>query len=332
MILKSFEAEKNIESISKFKFTLIYGENSGLKDKLKKEIIKKFSNYEIVNIYQEDLNKNKNVLIEEFKNSSLFSTKKLIIIHQASDKIIKDIERVFAEKENTKIILFGELLEKRSKLRCLFEKDKELSIIPCYNDNDYTLQRIINEELKDFKNVNKEVIELIIETSNKDRGKIYNNIQKIKTYFENKNIQLNDLENLLNSDRDEVFGSIRDATLSGDKEKLNKILNNFIFSQDEAFQYLNMINFRLIKLLELHNFGENNNLDFAVNNIKPPIFWKDRPIMLQHAKRWQKQTLKEALLYIGHTEEIIKKNSYLNTTTLLKNSITNLCARTWTYF
>ena len=332
MILKSFEAEKNIESISKFKFTLIYGENSGLKDKLKKEIIKKFSNYEIVNIYQEDLNKNKNVLIEEFKNSSLFSTKKLIIIHQASDKIIKDIERVFAEKEDTKIILFGELLEKRSKLRYLFEKDKELSIIPCYNDNDYTLQRIINEELKDFKNVNKEVIELIIETSNKDRGKIYNNIQKIETYFENKNIQLNDLENLLNSDRDEVFGSIRDATLSGDKEKLNKILNNFIFSQDEAFQYLNMINFRLIKLLELHNFGENNNLDFAVNNIKPPIFWKDRPIMLQHAKKWQKQTLKEALLYIGHTEEIIKKNSYLNTTTLLKNSITNLCARTWTYF
>ena len=110
-----------------------------------------------------------------------------------------------------------------------------------------------------------------------------------------------------------------------------ELLNDFTFSQDDAFQYLNMINFRLVKLLELHNLGESN-LDLAVNNIKPPIFWKERPIMLQHAKKWQKQALKEALLYIGHTEEMIKKNSYLNSATLLKNSITNLCAKTWSYF
>ena len=331
MILKSFEIEKNIESISKFKFTLIYGENLGLKDKLKNEIIKIFKNYEIVNIYQEDLNKNKDILINEFKNSSLFSNKKLIIVHQASDKLIKDIEALKNEKENTKIVMISELLDKKSKLRYLFEKDKELSIIPCYNDNDYTLQKIVNDELKGFKNLTKEIIELILEASNKDRKKILSNIQKIKTYFEKKIIQIEKLENLLNSDRNEVFENIRDAALSGDKGKLNRLLNNFTFSQDDVFQHLNMINLRLIKLLELHNLG-GNNLDLAVNNIKPPIFWKEKPIMLQHAKKWQKQTLKEALLYIGHTEEIIKKNSYLNSTTLLKNSITNLCAKTWSYF
>ena len=93
-----------------------------------------------------------------------------------------------------------------------------------------------------------------------------------------------------------------------------------------------MINFSLIKLLELHNFEGNNDLDYAVNNIKPPIFWKEKPIMLQHAKKWQKQTLNQALLYIGRTEKMIKKNSYLNSSTLLKNSITNLCAKTWSYF
>ena len=79
MILKSFEIEKNIENISKFKFILIYGENLGLKDQLKNKIIKVFNNYEIINIYQEDFNKNKNILIDEVKNSSLFSYKKLVI-------------------------------------------------------------------------------------------------------------------------------------------------------------------------------------------------------------------------------------------------------------
>ena len=332
MILKSFEIEKNIENISKFKFTLIYGENLGLKDQLKNKIIKIFNNYEIVNIYQEDFNKNKNILIDEFKNSSLFSNKKLIIVHQGSDKLTKDIEELKNGKENTKILLIAELLEKKSKLRYLFEKDKELSIIPCYHDNDYTLLRIINEELKGFKNLTKEAIELILEISSKDRKKVLSNIQKIKTYFEKNIIQIDELENLLNSDRNEIFENIRDAALSGDKEKLNKLLNNFTFSQDDTFQYLNMINFRLTKLLELHNFEGNNDLDYAVNNIKPPIFWKEKPIMLQHAKKWQKQTLNQALLYIGRTEKMIKKNSYLNSSTLLKNSITNLCAKTWSYF
>ncbi len=331
MILKSFEIEKNIENISKFKFTLIYGENLGLKDKLKNEIIRVFNNYEIINIHQEDFNKNKDILVNEFKNSSLFSNKKLIIVNQASDKLTKDIEELKNGKENTKIVLISELLDKKSKLRYLFEKDRELSIIPCYNDNDYTLQRIVNEELKDFKNLTKGVIELILETSNKDRKRILSNTQKIKTYFEKKIIKIDELESLLNTDRNEVFENIRDAALSGNKEKLNKLLNNFTFSQDDAFQYFNMINFRLIKLFELHNLEENN-LDLAVNNIKPPIFWKEKPIMLQQAKKWQKQTLKEALLYIGHTEEMIKKNSYLNSVTLLKNSITNLCAKTWSYF
>ena len=332
MILKSFEVEKNVECIIKYKFTLIYGENLGLKDKLKKDIIKIFSNYEIVNIYQEDFNKNKDILINEFKNTSLFSDKKLIFVHQASDKIIKDIEILKTEQKIARVIIITELLEKKSKLRYLFEKDKELSLIPCYNDNDYTLQRIVNEELKGFKNLNKEVIELILEASSKDRRKILSNIQKIKSFFETRVIETNELENLLNSDRNEVFENIRDAALAGDKIKLNKFLNNFMFSQDDTFRYLNMINIRLIKLLELHNFRESNNLDFAVNNIKPPIFWKDRPIMLQHAKKWQKNKLKEALIYIGHIEEIIKKNSNLNSTTLLKNSITNLCTRTWSYF
>ena len=124
MILKSFEIEKNIENISKFKFTLIYGENLGLKDKLKNEIIRVFNNYEIINIHQEDFNKNKDILVNEFKNSSLFSNKKLIIVNQASDKLTKDIEELKNGKENTKIVLISELLDKKSKLRYLFEKDK----------------------------------------------------------------------------------------------------------------------------------------------------------------------------------------------------------------
>ena len=82
MIFKSFEVENNIEKIFRFKFILLYGENIGLKEVLKKKIIISNNDADIINLYQEDLTKNKDVLLTEVKNVSLFVQKKIIIINQ----------------------------------------------------------------------------------------------------------------------------------------------------------------------------------------------------------------------------------------------------------
>ena len=55
MILKSFEIENNIASILKYKFILIYGENLGLKEVLKKKIISLNNEAEVINLYQDDI-------------------------------------------------------------------------------------------------------------------------------------------------------------------------------------------------------------------------------------------------------------------------------------
>ena len=130
-----------------------------------------------------------------------------------------------------------------------------------------------------------------------------------------------------------MFENIRDAALSGEKVKLNFLLNNFAFSSEDSYLYLNMINYRLIKLLDIHKQNINNN-DFSVTIAKarPPIFWKDRPVILKLLKKWDKQRVIEALKYIGKTEKKIKKNSTLNDLTIVKNSITNICANSWSYF
>ena len=63
MILKSFEIENNIKNILKYKFVLIYGENIGLKEILKKKIIQLNTKSEIIKLYQEDINKNKDIIL-----------------------------------------------------------------------------------------------------------------------------------------------------------------------------------------------------------------------------------------------------------------------------
>ena len=162
MIVKSFEIENNLQSIAKFKFILIYGENIGLKEVLKKNIIKLKNKAEIINLYQEDITKNKDVVMNEVKNISLFMQEKLIIVNQVNEKLLTEIEYLLNSKEDVKIVFIGDLLDKKSKLRNLFEKDSNLAIIPCYNDNDITLRKVVQSELKEFKNLNSNTINMIL--------------------------------------------------------------------------------------------------------------------------------------------------------------------------
>ena len=174
---------------------------------------------------------------------------------------------------------------------------------------------------------------MIISYSNLNRKTIINNIETIRSFYEKRILSDDSLEVLLNSDRNEMFENIRDAALDGDKKKLNDLLGNFNFTNEDAYFYLNMINYRLIKLLEIHRQNINNsNYNNAINNMKPPVFWKDKPVFLKLLQKWDKQRVIGALEYLGKTEKRIKNNSTLNTLTVVKNSITNICTNSWVYF
>ena len=88
MIYKSFIIEKNISSLSKNKIFLFYGENDGLKKDLKDKIKISFHEREILNLFQEEIIKNKNFFFNEIANKSLFDEKKIIFINEANDKIL----------------------------------------------------------------------------------------------------------------------------------------------------------------------------------------------------------------------------------------------------
>ena len=333
MIFKSFLVEDNHKIILNYRLILLYGENNGLISDLKNNIIKENKGNEIINIYQEDLNKNKDLLLDETTNISLFNKKKLIIINQSNDKVF-DFVKYFNETENDiQILLISSLLDKKSKIRNYFEKGKNLAVIPCYMDNEISLKRIISKNLKDYKNLDTNNLNLILRYSNNSREMIYNNILKIKTFFNDKILNFSQLEELLDTDRNEMFENIRDAALMGDKNKLNELLNNYSFAKEDAFMYLNIFNSKLLKLLEILNLkGPEKSVEMAINSIKPPIFWKDKPILTNILKKWNKEEVKAAIKYLCSVDKFCKTNSNVNILTQTQNFIINLCTRTWSYF
>ena len=132
MILKTFELNKITNKATLF---LLYGKNEGLKSECINEILKKndgkIFNYDEKQIRDEIENFYENIL-----SGSLFENSKIIIINRASDKIVEIIQDTIDRNiTNTKIIINAGVLETKSKLRTLFEKNQDLICIPTYPDN-----------------------------------------------------------------------------------------------------------------------------------------------------------------------------------------------------
>lgn len=326
MILKSYIVEQKIETLNNYRATLIYGENNGVKSDIKEKIKHENKESEIITFFESDILRS-NLLYENVINQSLFSEKKIIFIHEASDKIFDKIKESLEEENiDIKIYLFSGNLEKKNKIRSYFEKGKEVAIFACYEDNERTLMTYIHSELKGFKGVTGEIVNLIIRNSDMDRRVIKNELDKIKIFFKDKKIDKKYILDILNIKKDSGFNEIRDRALMGEKITLNKLLSETDILNEEVFFYLNNLNYRVLRLKEIVKLSEGNNkkYDQILETIKPPIFWKDKPVILRQLKKWNQEKLEKILAKISETEILMKKNSYIRNDIVIKDLIINL--------
>lgn len=322
MIHKSYKIEENID-ILKYQIALIYGENKGLIIDLKKKLKKKHHGDLIIKFYQEDLINNHNLLLDEIQNYSLFGDKKIFFIDNVDDKILNIIEKIYPITKNNIIYLFSGLLEKRSKLRIFFEDKNDADVIPCYEDNENTLKKIIQKKLIRFEGLNTSIINIILESCGKDRSKINNELEKIKSYFNNKTLNEIELSKLINLRQDENFNYIKDMAICGNKLITNRLLNSTVLEVDKIVYYLALITLRLTKLKEL--VENKSNIETIINKLRPPIFWKDKPIFVSQAKIWSSKKINEALNKSYEIEILIKSKTNTNKKTIFKKHIVDIC-------
>ena len=326
MILKSYLLEQNISLIDKYFINLIYGENIGMKDDIKGQIKIYFKNHEKILLTQDEILKKKDILIEQVENTSLFSSKKIIFINEVTDKI-KDIIYDIAQKpkDDLKIFLFAQTLEKKSTLRKNFEKDNIHGIVACYQDNEKTLGEYTRRKLRDYSGVTQQMINFLIKNCNLDRKTLSNEIDKIKCLFIDKKINTDKLPELLNNNNNLDFNSVRDACFNADKNNLNENLGNIVLQNENAYFYLSVLSNRIEKLINLnYELKKEKNIEKAIDKIKPPIFWKDKPEFYKQISRWNSEKLKQARKILFDAEIQLKINANLNNNTLIKNLIVDL--------
>ena len=323
MIYKSYLIEKDISQLNT-NMALFFGINLGLKNEFKKIIKKANVDYKILRFNQDEVLKNQNLIFREINNGSLFEDKKIFFIEDVTDKFLNVIENVEGLISDQKVFLFADILEKKSKLRNFFEKSKKSSAIACYEDNNITIKKIVQNKLKGFKGLTPLNVNVIVENSNLDRTKLYNELEKIMIYFNNNTIETEKLNILLNAKINEDFNKLKDMALLGQKTETNKLLSETSIDPEKNIFYLSVINQRLLRLSEISKAGKDQ-IETKVNTLKPPIFWKDKINFVSQAKKLSDQKIKKLLRKTYTIERQIKSNSYINKNILIKNLIIDIC-------
>tara|TARA_B100000242_G_scaffold101630_1_gene70019 strand:+ start:232 stop:1209 length:978 start_codon:yes stop_codon:yes gene_type:complete len=325
MIKKYFDLKKT--NLDDYNLYLFYGNNDGLQNEVIndnftnnfKGSVNKYDENEFINNY--------NVVSSELLTSSLFEKEKIIIISRTSDKLLKLVEEILDKDiKDIKIILKSSVLEKRSKIRNFFEKRKDLIIVPFYEDNINTLSAIVIKFINQNNiNMSRESINLLVNRANGSRKILKIELDKILNYsFTNKKIDLSIIKKLTNLNENYGVNELADNYLERNKKNIAKILNENNYSDEDCILILRTVlskSKRLFGIIEKYN--ETRNLDDAISNTKPPIFWKDKESIKKQANSWKINDLKEKIYQINEVETLVKNNSK-NSLNLISDFIVNI--------
>jgi DNA polymerase-3 subunit delta len=320
MIIKSFELNKL--ELNNYKFYLFYGDNEGSKEEAIKNIFEQDYLNKIYRYEEKEILDNIDNFFNSILTKSFFDNEKLVIINRTTDKIRETIEGLIEKNpEGIKIILNSKNLEKKSTLRKIFEKDKLIICVPFYEDNNQTLNSIISLFFRNKKiPISQQLINILIERSRGDRKNLKNELEKIGAYLSNKkNINHEEIIKLTNLADNYNASELVDHSLAKNTRKTFSILNENNYSDEDNIIIIRTLLAKLKRLVKIHELvDEKNNIEQAVSASKPPIFWKDKPLVIQQIRSWKKEHLKNLIYKTNDIELLIKKNS-----TIAKNILSD---------
>ena len=308
MIKKSFEI-KNLSK--KYNFYLFYGKNDGAKKEEIEKLIYTNKNSTIYKYEEKEVLGNSENFLNNIYSGSLFEDSKLIFIKYATDKIVKIIEEINNKKDlNILIILDAGALEKKSKLRNLFEKENHFICVAFYPDTDEILSKIAYNYLKEKKIIiSQSNINLIVGRSNGDRGILKNELQKIEFYSKNRKITTEAIFKLTNLIENFSINELIDNCLAKNQKKTFYILNENNFSNEDSILIIKMFTNKLKKILVLSKKLQNNrDINKTIAEAKPPIFWKEKEIVKKQISLWKPANIKDLIYRLNEIELSIKKN------------------------
>jgi DNA polymerase-3 subunit delta len=312
MLLKSQELNLKKKDFFKGKIILLYGENQDLIKDLNEQIVNKFNDELKIqkNIFEEDIIKDPQNIINYYLNGSLFDeNKNILVIKNCSDKIIDTLNKIKNNINENTIIINSEILLKNSKLRQFGEYDKLAVCVPCYQETKIEITRFLTQQLQINKiRLPEKQIEIIINSSSLKRSKIKEVIEKINLYKNPEKISDQVIDEICTDMDLKKNDEIIDILLSKNEKNINEFISNMSNYEKNFIEIIIILRSFIIKILDIQKNNKNLSINERIERYKPAIFWKDKDRVKNILKIWNTNNLEKFLSNLNIIETQFKRN------------------------
>ncbi len=298
MILNfSFLEKSDISNSSCF---LFYGDNQGRVEDCSlitiKSLKKKFGKISVNYYSNDDLKKGTfNQLLTNSTNEDLFANKNVLVLSLYDQRPAKEIVETLKKNISLSVILIIKCaqLKKSSALRKFFEDSKKYLTIPCYEESETDKKNIVRKFFhSENLDISEEEIELISNILSNQKLEIENELKKLIIYIKTSNSEIRSSISIISENISENINQLIFLLASKNKKAF---LTAFFKSKEIQSDQIRLINYladHFIKLLEVKTEIKSGvDKNFAIKNLRPPIFFKDIPEFNKHVDIWQEKDI-----------------------------------------
>lgn len=239
-------------------------------------------------------------LADELSTISMMCRKRVIIIHDAGDKLAGIIETASScfHKDNFLIVAAGELSGK-SSLRVFFEKRPDCASLACYRDEIRDIQMIIRQRFDSAGIIcNRDVLDYLAGQLGNDRYVTYQELEKLVIYAgDEKKLSLHDAQLLVDYNQDTQLDDIVNAVADRNITALEKTVTQHLREGTQPIMYLRSLQryFNRLYSIRAQMLATGKSAETVISGLRPQVFWKQQPILIRHAGSWNMENIVKAI-------------------------------------
>ena len=289
---------------------LLYGPDNGLVRERSQLLVKailgdRADALSVLDITEARLASDPAMLADELSAVSLMADQRVILIRDAGDKLTKILDAAVEwMRPEVYVVVLGEELGPRSSLRAWFEKAPNASAIACYHDEARDVGDLVRDTFsKAGLHASSEVIHFLAGKLGNDRYVTRQELEKIIVYLgEEKAVTMEAARELTNDNRetdiDEAINALADRNLAG----LDKALVALVKDGVAPMQYLRSLSRYFQRLYAIKLQCYESSVEAVIAALRPPVFFRQVPILTRHVKQWDAESIAKALALITAAE------------------------------
>jgi len=289
---------------------LFYGPDTGLARERAQDVIKlllgeKHDALSVFDVAESRLLTDPATLTDELTAVSLMADKRVILIRDAGDKLTKILEAASEHfNRDVYVVVLADELASRSSLRAWFEKAPNAAAIACYHDEARDIGELIRDTFsKAGISTSGEVIQYLVSQLGNDRYVTRQELEKVQLYVgDEKHLSMEAAKQLTDYNRDtemdDAINALADKNLAGLDRALTGLMNEGVSN----IAYLRSLSRYFLRLYAIKLQAKYSSVDAVIDGLRPPVFWKQKPLLTKHARQWDVDSIAKALQLITSAE------------------------------